>query len=245
MLDRPITLADCYVYHWFDLPCGGVVPGLWDLRPGWRKYLGGVDLAGERVLELGPSSGFLSLKMEEMGAGVTAFELPEGIAPDLMPIPGADMEKVRVDIIEGTRQVRNAWSYFHRLFGSKNRRVSGDIYNLPASLGRFDTTVLGAILLHLRDPFSALLQAARLTEHRIIITEMFQERLGGFMEFDPNHHTLGPCAWWLISPDACRRMLEMAGFPNQTLSFHEHPCHYERDPEKFVRHQCFTIVAER
>jgi O-methyltransferase len=275
-----INFDECYIHHWFDLPDGTTVPGNWDLRARWRDYFGNINVAGERVLELGPASGFLSLKMEQMGAQVTALELPDGAAPDLMPIPGLDMEKIRQDIIASTRALRRSWLYFHQLFGSKNQCVSGDIYNLPTTIGRFDTTVMGAILLHLQNPFAAVLQAAKVTDSRIVIVEQYDERLaaGGFMEFDPNSQrvvsprrrpiTLAlnrvraalapastgparsgrlstPCAWWLLSPLACQRMLEIAGFPHTTMNFHEHDFYPDRKPGNSQRYKFFTVVGTR
>ena len=45
--------------------------------------------------------------------------------------------------------------------------VYGNIYDLPASIGYFDAATFGCVLLHLRDPFQALAQAAKLTRDTI------------------------------------------------------------------------------
>ncbi|MEO7836543.1 MAG: hypothetical protein ABIS21_02740, partial [Acidimicrobiales bacterium] len=51
----------CFFYHFMDLPGHGPVGDEgWDLRPGIDNYLAGVELAGRRVLEIGPASGFLT-----------------------------------------------------------------------------------------------------------------------------------------------------------------------------------------
>jgi hypothetical protein len=63
-------LSDFVWYHAFELPDGRVLPGAWDLRGHETAYLGGVDVAGKRVLELGPATGYLSFYMERMGAEV-------------------------------------------------------------------------------------------------------------------------------------------------------------------------------
>ena len=62
-----------------DHPGGGKIIGLWDLRQTVDDYLGRIDFAGKRVLEIGPASGFLTIEMERRGADVVAVELPEGI----------------------------------------------------------------------------------------------------------------------------------------------------------------------
>jgi len=66
---RDITdLEDCYFYHTMDIPGFGTVEGEWDLRGKERAYLGNVELAGKRVLELGTASGHLCFSMEKMGS---------------------------------------------------------------------------------------------------------------------------------------------------------------------------------
>ena len=54
---RGADLSDFVWYHASELPDGTVLPGVWDLRGHESTYLGGVDLAGKRVLELGPATG--------------------------------------------------------------------------------------------------------------------------------------------------------------------------------------------
>jgi hypothetical protein len=50
-------------------------PAHWDLRGGVDHYLGKVAFAGERVLEIGPASGFLTFEMEKRGAAVVSVEV--------------------------------------------------------------------------------------------------------------------------------------------------------------------------
>ena len=60
---RVVTrLEDCFFYHSIEIPGYGLVEGPWDLRASIGDYLGGVDLCGKRVLELGTASGFVCLK---------------------------------------------------------------------------------------------------------------------------------------------------------------------------------------
>jgi hypothetical protein len=47
-------VADCYFYHTMELPGCGVIEGRdWDLRGRVDEYVGNVDFAGQRVLEIG------------------------------------------------------------------------------------------------------------------------------------------------------------------------------------------------
>jgi hypothetical protein len=60
-------LGGCWFYHSMDLPGIGEVQGHWDLRPTVDAYLGRIDFAGKRVLDVGTASGYLSFAMEEPG----------------------------------------------------------------------------------------------------------------------------------------------------------------------------------
>jgi hypothetical protein len=74
----PVKVADvgdCYFYHTMELPGYGVINGEWDLRRGVDEYLGEVLFAGQRVLEIGPASGFLTFEMEKRGAEIISVEV--------------------------------------------------------------------------------------------------------------------------------------------------------------------------
>ena len=109
----------------------------------------------------------------------------------------------------------DAWWYLHRTLGSSAKFVQGSIYDMPADLGTFDITVVGAILLHLREPWGALSQAARLTTETMIVTEPLQDDLqppeSNIMRFSPSaeHHVTN---WWSIYPGAVVSMLSRLGF---------------------------------
>src|SRR5689334_17854377 len=83
-------LADCYFYHTMELPGHGVIEGRdWDLRRGVDEYLGKVDFDGQRVLEIGPASGFLTFEMEKRGAEVVSVEVTAEHGWDFVPYPAA------------------------------------------------------------------------------------------------------------------------------------------------------------
>jgi hypothetical protein len=244
---QTVKLEDCYVYHWFDMPDGREIVGNWDLRENWSKYLGGIDLKGHRVLELGPASGFLTLKMERMGADVVAFDLPPGTPPDILPIPGISIEQLRLSKAHSIDQVRNSWWYFHRQFGSQAKAAYGDIYRLPDWLGRFDASIFAAILLHLANPFAALREAAAITDRMIIVTDLYAPHLGdnAVLEFSPYTHGKDPMAWWLLTPGAVTRMLTAVGFPNVRVTYHEHRFHGAFKHDEFTIGKFFTAIGSR
>jgi hypothetical protein len=235
------------VYHWFDMPDGREIVGSWDLREKWKEYVGGVNTKDLRILEFGPASGFLTLKMEEMGADVVAFDLPPGTPPDILPIPGISIDQLRLSKSHAIDQVRNSWWYFHRQFRSKAKAAYGDIYRLPDWLGRYDVSIFAAILLHLANPFAALREAAAITDNMIIVTDLHAPHLGdhAVMEFSPYAHGKDPMAWWLVTPAAVTRMLTAVGFPNTRVMYHEHRFHGTFKHDEFTVGKFFTVVATR
>jgi 2-polyprenyl-3-methyl-5-hydroxy-6-metoxy-1,4-benzoquinol methylase len=84
----------CDFYHTMDIPGLGLVQGIWDLRGYVDQYLGQMALAGKRVLEIGPASGFLTVEMEKRGAGVVAIEIPDEAEWDFVPYPASVMEPI-------------------------------------------------------------------------------------------------------------------------------------------------------
>jgi hypothetical protein len=85
-------VADCYFYHTMELPGLGVIEGRdWDLRGRVDEYLGNVDFAGKRVLEIGPASGFLTFEMEKRGAEVVSVEVTDEHGWDFVPLPGGEI----------------------------------------------------------------------------------------------------------------------------------------------------------
>ena len=235
-------------YHWFETPDGRTVKGFWDLRKSWRHYLGNFDFAGKTVLELGPASGFLGLKMEQAGAKVTAFDIAEGYLPDLLPIPAAEMAAMRKSQAEAIDQFRRTWRYYHALFGSKNEIIYGDIYNLSKSTDRrFQVTTFSAILLHLSNPFRVIEEAEKITDETIIVTDIQNPALKDepYIEFNPNPNTRSGTGWWLFSHGAMSRMLSTVGFHRQALSFSTHRLFESPESDKFTDIRFFTIVASR
>ena len=83
-------MADCYFYHTMELPRHGVIEGHdWDLRGRVDEYLGNVEFAAQRVLEIGPASGFLTFEMEKRGADVVCVEVTDEHGWDFVPYPAA------------------------------------------------------------------------------------------------------------------------------------------------------------
>lgn len=244
-----VTLEECHFYHRSALPDGRVIEGAWNLMGGESAYLGGVALDGRRVLELGPASGWLTVWMEQQGARIVAFDLGWDAQPDLIPLKQFDLETMAKDHIRLVSHVQNAWWYLQHTYGLTAQAAYGNIYHLPEDLGRFDVSVFGSILLHLRDPFQALSQAARYTDEAIVVVEPLRhpaEQVDQSILLWNLTHSASPNGWWGISPGAVVDMLGVLGFPDATVTYHRQPYRPENDPvEGATSLVNYTVVARR
>ncbi len=243
-----LTPADCTWYHSTELPDGSVFEGDWDLRGGEQHYLGETSLAGKSVLEFGPASGHLTFWMEAQGARVTAFEVGYDAVIHLVPPPAdGDVANAQASLMAHTRRTTNAWWYLHRAHRSNARLVHGDLSQLPDDLGQYDVVALGSILLHVRDTFRALEQAASHAADTIMVTEPALAGLEGdepLVRFWTNETDLGPSVtWWRFSPGALSTMLWRLGFTRTRVV--RHTQRYRTSPGHFVETPLFTVVARR
>jgi 2-polyprenyl-3-methyl-5-hydroxy-6-metoxy-1,4-benzoquinol methylase len=154
-------VSQCSFYHTMDLPEVGTVNGQWDLRGRIKDYLADTDLKGKRVLDIGCASGFLSFEMEKLGATVVSFDAADSNSIAFLPFADSvyttDRAKWSTDVNVFLNTLKNSYWMAHRLYQSQNKVYYGDLYELPADLGQFDVVVIGQVLIHLKDPISALL----------------------------------------------------------------------------------------
>jgi len=243
-------LSDFVWYHAFELPDGRVLHGAWDLRGHETAYLGGVDVAGKRVLELGPATGYLTFYMERMGAEVVSFEAGFDVSIDMLPVKGRDDPEGKRRVMQDTiDRNHDAWWHLHRTLGSSAKFVQGSIYDMPADLGTFDITLVGAILLHLREPWGALSQAAQRTTETMIVTEPLQDDLhdpeSNIMRFSPSaeHHVTN---WWSIYPGAVVSMLSRLGFGLTETTMHSQRHYLAHDmASDAIDQRMYTVVGQR
>jgi SAM-dependent methyltransferase len=164
-------LEDCYFYHTMDLPGFGTVRGPWDIRGYVDAYLGGVDLRGRRVLEIGAASGFFSVEMQRRGADVVAFDLSDEFDGNVVTFCGALADRTMAARQAFVRRMNNAWWLAQRATGSSAKMAHGTAYDVPQAVGEVDVVTFGCVLLHLRDPYRALASAARLAREAVVVTE--------------------------------------------------------------------------
>jgi SAM-dependent methyltransferase len=254
-------IKDCYFYQTVELPGYGVINGEWDLRDGVDEYLGFVTLKGKRVLEMGTANGFLCFEMEKRGANVVGYDLSEKENWDIVPFTGSiteDQVQNRRKIIRG---INNAWWFTHRLLGSKAHVVYGTVYNIPKEIGVVDIVTFGSILLHLRDPFLALQNAAALARESIIVTDwqrnipkaLYSPIIPGFIRKkfinpilyaplflpDPTKQNSWD-TWWFFTPDIIVRFLKILGYSQTKVTFHKQWFAEAKQPVNL-----FTVVGTK
>lgn len=234
----------CLWYHTMDLPGVGEVKGYWDLRGHEADYLGGVQLSGRRVLEVGPASGALTFWMEQQGAEVVSLEAPADYKMDYVwdipELEPPDMAKRVYTSQTGLACLHNSWWFAHGAHHSKVQIYYGSAYSIPPELGRFDIVTLAAVLLHNKSPHLILEQAARVAAEAVVVTEMMpvgEGRNSGHMIFIRENTDVYD-GWFHLPPKLTVRMLATMGFSNSTITSHWQ----QMNGEKF---EMYTVVARK
>ncbi len=235
-------LEECIFYHTIDIPGHGLIEGLFDLRKTVTDYLGGFAFAGKRVLEIGPGSGFITAYLESQSAEVVAVEVSEDFIWDIVPQKEAIRSQWAAERREVMQKLKNSFWFTHSRLKLNAQVYYGNAANLPDTLGKFDVVLLGAILLHNRDPLTIIENCARLSKGVIIIVEPIFESLMDvsmpIMRLAPSLENKILDTWWNFTPELLIQFLKIMGFSKSQVS--THPQIYERTEMPF-----FTIVAER
>ena len=243
------SLDDCNFYHSTEIPGIGLVEGQWDLREGYDDYLGHYNFTGQRVLEIGPATGFLTFRIENTADEVVAVELPmdrnfwNAVPYESLGLArGRDKGWTEVEnqFHEHISRIRNGFWFCHERFGSSARVYHGSAENLPASLGEFDFVLLASILLHSRSPVAILESCARLVTGTIIITEIHDEALGEgpVCSLVPTSGNKAWDTWWRFTPRFFTQFLEVLGFTEHKVTFHKQLA--DKTPLNM-----FTVISSR
>lgn len=233
-------IADCYFYHSMEIPGHGEVRGEWDLRARTPEYLGNVNFAGKRVLEIGPASGYLTFYMERHGAEVVCVDVDDTRPWNFVPHVGLIDERFIEDRRQHIARMKNGFWFAHRAFGSHARVHYGDPTALPKEIGRFDIVVMANVLLHCRDAAGILTHCASLADQTAIVTEW------KVIESDLPVAYLVPTAenrfvdtWWAFSPQFFEQLFRVLGLPRVRSAPHE-----QLHGSGEMRAQ-YTVVGER
>jgi hypothetical protein len=226
-------IEDCFFYHSIDLPGYGTLKGSWDLRGHADDYFGKVDLRGKRVLDVGTATGFFAFEAERRGAEVIAFDLGEDVPCDQVPtyheLTVRTFGASRAFIAKQDRvmrmKMRNGFWFCHHALRSSVKVCYGNAYDIPQKIGDVDIAFFGAILLHMRDPLTAVESASRLAREAVIITEpMFHptnDDLPTMMFLPSIRQPRNLDTFWQHTPVLMGNFLEILGFTETKVNYHD------------------------
>jgi tRNA (mo5U34)-methyltransferase len=194
-------------YHTLDLGNGVVTEGMFDHRGFEDRCLLPSDLSGLRCLDVGTMDGFWAFAMERRGASeVVALDMED---PEALDWPVALRHRV-VKTMDETKGARFALA--QQALGSRVERLVRSVYDIDTDLGTFDLVFCGDLLVHLKDPATAVERLHRVCRGSTIVVnpvkEHFPYRRRPLAEFDG----LDEFEWWLPNRAALARLMLAAGF---------------------------------
>lgn len=218
------STAQCYFYHTTDLPGHEFQKGGWDLRGRFKDYVGGLDVTGMRVLDVGTASGFLSFAAEEAGAReVVSFDLDTADRQHLLPFAGGEYMNNHAEWSRKQTAAfqlwKNAYWFTHRVKRSKNKVSYGDVYNIPKDIGKFDLIIMGAIIEHLGDPIRALASVSKVASKYIVVNTDYIDSMEPIARFngcpDSPHASY---IFWTYSLGTYDAVMKILGFEMVTTN---------------------------
>jgi tRNA (mo5U34)-methyltransferase len=141
-------------YHTLDLGNGVVTPGWMDLRSVVSR-LPWPDVRGKRCLDVGTYDGFFAFELERRGAAeVVATDISDHAQWDW---PRAACERGAEYLAAVAGEKGRGFEIAREALGSRVEKRELSVYELsPDEVGTFDVVVCGSLMLHLKDPVSAL-----------------------------------------------------------------------------------------
>lgn len=194
-------------YHSIDLGDGVVTKGMFDHRGAEGRYMLPADLTGRRCLDVGTMDGFWAFTMEKRGAAeVVAIDVED---PDDLDWPPSIKPRI-VKTLDETKAER--FALLRDALRSSVRREVRSVYELDTDLGTFDFVFCGDLLVHLKDPATAVQRIRAVCSAQAVVAnpvkEHFPYRRRPLAQFDG----VDEFEWWLPNLAALRRLMVSAGF---------------------------------
>jgi tRNA (mo5U34)-methyltransferase len=156
---------------------------------------------------VGTMDGFWAFELERRGAA-------EVVAADVADVDDLDWPPRWRALVEPTLDAtkQERFDLVQRALGSHVQRVERSVYQLDRDLGEFDLVFCGDLLVHLKDPITALQRIRAVCRgSAIVCNPVVRFRLGGrraLARFDG----IDEFQWWLLSEAALERMMFAVGF---------------------------------
>lgn len=193
-------------YHTLELGDGVVTKGMFDHRAMVDRYLIPSDLSGLRCLDVGTMDGFWAFELERRGAAeVVAVDMED---PEALDWPLSQRDTVKT--LDETKTER--FELAREALGFTTRRELRSVYELDTDLGEFDLVFCGDLLVHLKDPLTAVERLRRVCRGTAIVCNPIRRfwfaprrpiaELDGIENFE----------WWVTNLAGLERMMRAAGF---------------------------------
>jgi tRNA (mo5U34)-methyltransferase len=194
-------------YHTLELGDGVVTEGMFDHRPAVDRYLMPADLTGLRCLDVGTMDGFWAFEMERRGAR-------EVLATDVANVDDLDwppLWRARIEpTLDETKEAR--FRLAHAALGSAVERIERSVYELDCDLGEFDLIFCGDLLVHLKDPITAIERMRSVCRGSTIVCNPVKHFRFGRRRAVAQFDGIDEFQWWLLSEAALERMMLATGF---------------------------------
>ena len=244
-----------------EVPGVGLTEGVFDCREDIDNIFGNLDFNGKKILNLGPITGYLNFAAEERGGKVTSIDLgvdPKNLQRDWVVNVSKPWREDLKNFMEDERKRRNAFWYAHKAFNSKSKLIICHINNLPDEVEMQDIGIIFSVLLHIRDPYTALLRMCSHIREKIVITELggynmrntlfnaiprffrkiFSKPSLPYMRFLPSE-AKGGAVWWAFNQETVIAMLKLLGFGKTEVIYHDYR---DKNGKKVFQ---WTVIGER
>lgn len=195
-------------YHTLSLGDGVVTSGMFDHRPIMGRYPLPADLTGMRCLDVGTMDGYWAFEMERRGAReVMAVDVED---PEALDWPVSIREQA-VKALDETKAERFALA--REALGSAVERRPCSVYDLdPGDLGAFDFVHCGDLLVHLKDPVTAVERIRAVCRGSAVISNPVKRF--ALMERRPLAELdgVGEFTWWMTNLRGLVQVVRAAGF---------------------------------
>jgi 2-polyprenyl-3-methyl-5-hydroxy-6-metoxy-1,4-benzoquinol methylase len=214
------TIEECSFYHFLDFPDGESVSGVWDIRDNFANYIGGYNVNGKTLLDVGTASGFLAFEAEKAGAIVTATDAYAVTEWDRLPFKQSLHHRERgawaKQSDNGFVMMKNGFWYSWHKNRSDVKVIYAPLERLPYCDQKFDVVLAGAIFEHLANPIGALGNLAGMAKEAFIIaftvvadTDAQVLETANDWSNPAESHSF---TWWTASRGLYNRVLDNLGF---------------------------------
>lgn len=240
--------SECFFYHTMAYPNGDSVQGGWTM-PDFQGYIGGYDVSGKTVLDVGAASGYLSFAAEKEGAIVTALDAATTKEFRHFPFASADSYKdIAASREHWTKHnlipIKKSWWYSWHKNNSNARCIYAphvDMYEWDIS---FDVVMAGAIVEHLSDPVFSIGAWTRIAKEAVLIPftnvapgdDLAMRPMTDLTNAQFNY------AWWMLTRPLYERLFDNCGFD---VEFSVGKAYHNDGPASSILAERPSLIARR